>query len=403
MYSPFPALSDVLFYTPTDGYNYLTDNRPIYQVDDNLRSIASSLVGVGYGEHSSVSGNILSPGKGVELLPNGQIRYPDSSTVPSTAIIGLVIGASGAGLTKVIWGASVLDLDVLGLAGSLGGSTPGQFILVSTNITGALTLSSTSTSNDLVLGKVRNGTYISIGKDGQNTVVSDVTPQINHYNNLGVARKRNLELLNALEETPVQFTKSTIYQDTITTTNPLAIKYNSSTGTLSSADVPVGVVYSNTSNWIISEKYTQFLTAEATPQDSVFVGLEQSGWSAAAYQTVFANGIINYELQVVGQTGIDYTSPTNLSLFKSFNINKYYQYARVSSLSDPTYGKITATVTVFDPLSSQSGGEQSLIIVCDFFTYDIAGREIGKNRIMVTGVAASILYADTTIVPTEIK
>ena len=178
---------------------------------------------------------------------------------------------------------------------------------------------------------MKNGTYISIGKDGQNTTVSDVTSQINYYNNLGVSRKRNLELLNMLEATPAQFTKTTTYQDSLFTINPIAIKYNSSTGGLSSADVPAGVVYSNTNNWIINEKYTQFLTAELTPQDSVFVGLEQSNWSSSAYQTVFANAIPNYELKAVGQTGIDYTSSINLSLFKDFTINKYYQFARVSS------------------------------------------------------------------------
>ena len=52
MYSPFPTLTDVLFYTKTDGYKYLTDNRPIYQLDENIRALATSVVGVGYGEHS---------------------------------------------------------------------------------------------------------------------------------------------------------------------------------------------------------------------------------------------------------------------------------------------------------------------------------------------------------------
>lgn len=403
MYSPIPALTDVLFYTKTDGYNYLTDNRPIYQLDENLRALASSLVGIGYGEHSSISGNVLSPGKGVELLPNGQIRYPDSSTDPATAIIGLVIGASGGSLTKVIWGAELLDLDVLGLAGVLGGSTAGQIIKVDTNITGTLIITSSSSESDLVLGKIKNGTYISIGKDGQNSVVSDVTPQLNYYNNLGVTRKRNLELLSALESTPVQFLKTTTYQDSLTIVNPIAIKYNAATGVLSSVVTPEGTVYGNTNDWIISEQYTQFLTEEQTPSDSVYVGVYKSNWSTSVHQTTFEGGLVNYELKAVGQTGIDYTTSANLSLFKAFYITKFYQYARVTSLADPIYGKVTATLTVLDPRNIQTGGEQGKIIVCDFFTYDSVGREITKNRIVVTGVAADTLYADSSIIPASLQ
>lgn len=403
MYSPFPTLTDVLFYTKTDGYNYLTDNRPIYQLDENIRALATSLVGVGYGEHSSVSGSVLSPGKGVELLPNGQIRYPDSTTDPKTAILGLAIGASAAGLTKVIWGAELLDLDVLGLSGILGNTTAGQIIKINTNITGALYLDSSSSDSDLVLGKVKNGTYISIGRENKSTVISDAAPQKNYANNFGVARKRNLELLSAVDSSPIQFSKAITYQDAVSTINPVAIRYNSSTGTLSSADVPTGTVYGNVSNWVIMETYTQFLTEELTPSDVVSVGSYDSSWPAVAYPTSLAGGLINYELAAVGQTGLDYSDSANLSLFKSFYITKYYQYARVTSLSDPNYGKVTATITVFDPRSIQAGGEQSRMAVCEFFTYDTAGRQVQKDRIVITGVAADILYNDETIIPAILK
>ncbi len=402
MYSPFPTLTDILFYTKTDGYNYMTDNRPIYQLDENIRSLASSLVGIGYGEHSSVSGSVLSPGKGVELLPNGQIRYPDSTTDPATAILGLAIGASGAGLTKVIWGAELLDLDVLGLAGILGNTTPGQIIKINSNITGALYLDSSSSVSDLVLGKVKNGTYISIGKENKTNVVSDVAPQKNYLSNFGISRKRNLELLASIDSAPIQLTKAVTYQDAVATINPLSVRYNASTGTVTSAPVPTNVVYGNVSNWVIMETYTQFLTEELTPSDIVSVGQYESSWPSVAYPTSLEGGLINYELAAVGQTGLDY-SGSNLSLFKSFYITKYYQYARVTSLSDPNYGKVTATLTLFDPRSIQAGGEQSRVFVCDFFTYDTAGREVQKDRIVITGVAAEILYNDETIIPAILK
>ena len=98
-----------------------------------------------------------------------------------------------------------------------------------------------------------------------------------------------------------------------------------------------------------------------------------------------------------------FSNKKRLSLFKSFYITKYYQYARVTSLSDPNYGKVTATLTLFDPRSIQAGGEQSRVFVCDFFTYDTAGREVQKDRIVITGVAAEILYNDETIIPAILK
>lgn len=403
MYSPIPTLTDVLFYTPTDGYNYLTDNRPVYQLDTNIRAVAQSLVGIGYGEHGSVNGDVLTPGKGVELLPNGTIRYPDSSTNPANAILGLAIGAAGAGLTKVIWGASLLDLDVLGLAGILFGSIAGHYIKVDTNITGNLLLVSSISETDLVLGRIRNNTCISIGKDGQNTIVADVTPQKNYTTNFGVTRRRNLELLSSIDATPIQFSKATTYQsDLVGSNNPVSIKYNSATGQLTKADTVASPVYgSDASSWIIRETYTQFQTQEVVPTDAVLVETTRSSWKDISFPTVLEGGLPNYELQPVGLSGINYTS--NLSLYKDFYITKYFQYARVTSLSDPAYGKVTAIITVLDPKGIQTGGEQGKILVCDFITYNFNGLEALKNRLIVTGTAADILYNNTDIFPSIIK
>lgn len=405
MYSPFPTLPDVLFYTPTDGYNYLTDNRPLYQLDSNVRAIAMSLVGMGYGEHGSVNGDVLTPGKAVELLPNGSIRYPDSSTQPSTAILGLAIGAAGAGLTKVVWASQLLDLDVLGLAGILAASTAGQYIKADTNITGNLLLVSSISENDLILGRVKNNTCISIGKDGQNTVVADTSSKLNYYTNFGVTRKRNLDLLSSIGSTPIQFSKTTTYQDDLAgSPNPLSIKYNSATGQITANDIVAGAVYGSDSNaWVVRETFTQFLTTEGVPSDAVKVDTFTSSWPAVSFPTALEGGLPNYELLQVGPSGLDYTTSTNLPVFKDFYITKYYQYARATTLGDPAYGKVTAIVTVLDPKGLQKGGEQSKVIVCDFMTYSLSGREASKNRVIVTGTAADTLYANTTIFPSFIK
>ena len=406
MYSPIPTLSDVLFYTPTDGYNYLTDNRPIYQLDSNIKALAQSLVGVGYGEHGSVNGDILTPGKGVELLPNGSIRYPDSSTVPSTAILGLAIGAAGAGLTKVIWGAHLLDLDVLGLAGIFSGSTPGYYIKVDSNITGNLLVTASISDSDLILGRVRSSTCISIGKDGQDTTISDTAAQQNYNMNFGVTRKRNLELLEAIDAAPVQFSKATLYHDSLASKNPFSIQYNSATGQVMAATIPASPVYGTDSNsWVIRETYRQFMTTEVVPMDSVRVysgstTTTRSVWSAGSFPTTLTGGLTNFELQVVG-TSADYS--TNLNLYKDFYITKYYQYFRATSLSDPLYGKVTATATILDPRGLGSGGETAKIIICDFMSYSVSGRETSKERVIISGSAADTLYADTVIFPSIIK
>lgn len=418
MYSPVPVLSDVLYYTPTDTYNYLTDNRPLYQIQSNVEAVASSLTGIGYGEHASVSGSALSPGSGVELLASGLIKYPDSSTgtsPDSPAILGLVIGSTGAGLSKVIWNSGLLDLDSLGLSGILpSGTTPGQYLVVSpSSSANNIVLSATYSSSSLVLGTVVRNNYITIG--GQNTsqaISVDPTPEVNALNNYAVTRKRNFALLQAAGATPIQFTKNTVYQSSITSQmNPLKIAYNPATSQVlvdSTNDATgSGIVYDTTlsPNWVIIESYSQFLNNDGT--DSVIyangTALTTSSWSALSYPSTFTlgsnSGLENYELQQING-GLDFTSSSNLSIFKGFQINKFYQYARVTSLTNPLYGKVTATVTVYDAKyngNTNLGGETVRNIICDFFVYDSLGRQITQYRAILSGTAADNLYANTNI------
>ena len=413
MYSPTPALSDVLFYTTTDSYNYMTDNRPIYQLDSNIRAVATSLVGVGYGEHAAISGGTLTPGQAVELLPTGLIKYPDSTTLPGSAVLGLVIGVSAAGLSRVVWSAELLDLSVIGLQGILpSGSAPGQYLISSADSLGNINLATAYTSVDLVLGVIRNNTYVSIGTVNTSAGTNvDITPEVNSLTNYGVTRKRNFDLLTALNATPIQFTKKTTYQSDVSTQpiNPLCISYNYTTGQiLPDSTTPPGS-YGSTSNWIVKETYQQLLSYTLT--DGIYVGAitsaNQSSWPLVSYQPTLSNGIVggleNYELQPINSS-VDYSSGGNLNLFKQFTISKYYQYARVTS-SSPLSGKITAIVTIYDPTgplqsSLGMGGETSTIAVCDFFTFNpTTGNETQKNRIIVTGTAADTLYSNTTIFP----
>lgn len=404
--SPFPVLTDVLFYTPTDGYNYLTDNRPLYQLDSNIRAVAASLIGLGYGEHLSVSGDILSAGRGVELLANGTIKYPDATTSShaGTAILGITIGYSGAGLTKVIWGSSLLDLSILGLEGILSGAVAGQYIEILANSTGNIRFVTEATASSLLVGMVKSSTCISVGKEGQTTVVTDSTPQKNHYNNFGIIRKRNFELLSMIDSMPIQFNKETKYQSDFLTDNPLAIQYTASTGVVSAATTG-GVRPSDSS--IIREFYTQFLTEEYpginSGEENVEVAGTRSLWSERAFPTTLEGSAPNYELEPSTTSGVDYTTSSNLSLYKKFYITKYYQYFRASSVNDPEYGKVSSIVTVLESKLTNSGGEPGRVIICDFFTYNIAGLEIKKQRVVLLGAAAETLYANTAIFPTELK
>ena len=418
MYSPLPTLSDVLYYTPTDGYNYMTDNRPLYQLDSNTRAIASSLAGVGYGEHASITGGALTPGSAVELLSTGLIKYPDSATAAELAahvspIIGLVVGVTNAGLSRCIWGASLLDLDVFGLAGILGSSyTSGMYLVASTtaSIPGSIVLQTTyAAATDLVMGVIRNSTYISIGRDAVPLLSSDPTPEFNAVNNYGMTRRRNFDLMQSVAEMPIQFTKKSLYQSGFSSwPNPLSITYNNSTGQIM-ADTTADPTYgTDSNNWILREVYSQFLDSAGSdtvaymytnPSTSATTNYNSS-WPAAAYPLNLASGLQNYELQrVPAISGIDFSQTSTIATFKAFNIVKFYQYARVAPGS-AVYGKVTATVTIFDPsFNSQIGlgGETSRTIVCDFYTFDTNGRETKKSRIIVSGTAADAMYSDVTI------
>jgi hypothetical protein len=401
MSSSIPVISDVLFYTQSDSYNYLTDNRPVFQLDSNIRKVASSVVGIGYGEHQTISGGLLSVGKIVELLPNGVIKYPDSTSIPSLAILGLVTGSTGAGVNTVIWSSQLLDLDALGLAAIISGATPGQYICSDTNITGNLIIKSSISSSDLVLGTVRNVPYISIGKESQTSTVSDQAPALNHANNFSITRFRNLELLDAVNATPIQFIKSTAHQaDIPLATNPLNISLNLSNGQISSLPLTSVTYGLDSNNWVLRESFNQFLTNEPTPNEDISYSSSRNTWSASTYAAPILGSNVNYELQVIGP-GLDFTQPSNLPIFKQFNIVKYYQYVKVG-VGDPLYGKISAIVTVFDPKTAQIGGEQTITMVCEFITYQNA-LESTRQRVVVTGNTASLLYNDSTIFPASIK
>lgn len=400
--SPIPVLSDVLFYTESDSYDFMTDNRPIYQLDTNIRTLATSMVGVGYGEHTAINGNVLTPGKIVELLPeNGQIKYPDSSTAAS-AILGMVIGSTNAGSNRVVWASHLLDLAALGLDGLVTGALPDSFIIALPDGTGNIYLSSTFTSTSLIVGKVRTWPFITIGKDGQTGTFSDTTPQINHTNLYGINRLRNLVLLMSVGAAPVQYNKSILYQQDISTLNadinPLNIAYSPTTGQVGSAGT-FSVTYGiDARTWVVKERFSQFLTAEPVPKEDV----QGNFWSVNSYPATLTNGLINYELQTIG-SGLDFTQSTNLPLFKAFDLQKYYQYAKVNQ-SSILYGKPTVIISVLDPQNTQLAGETSLIMVCEFITYNaVSGLELSRNKIVLTGAAASAIYSDTNIFPSIIK
>ena len=393
--SHIPVLNDVLFYTETDSYDYLTDNRPIYQLDTNVRSIASAMVGMGYGEHSSLDGGLLTPGNGVELLSNGQIRYPLSTTAK---VLGLVIGATGAGLTKVVWASNLLDLATIGLGSKFPGVTAGSYILVNPNGTGALYTSTTTVSTDLVLGTLKENTYVTIGTQPSNSIAGDPAPKINHANMYGVSRVRNMMLMESLDSTPVQFSKSTYRQASFATINPLNISFDSATGEIAHGDIFTGYESVLSAKWVIKEKYTRYLNTNSTEKANY--NTTDSSWVTTSYATTLS-GSDNYDLQSLN--GYEYYSTTaRTEEFKKFNISVYYSYPQVVS-SVASYGKPSAKITVFDPQGSGQGGEPGLIMVCEFITYDaILGLETQKHRVVLMGVAATSLYSDINIFPYDL-
>ncbi len=410
MYTNVPTLSDILFYTATDSYDYLTDNRPLYQLNTNINTIASSLVGIGYGEHTAINGGLLPQGKIVEFLPaNGQIKFPDSSTVPATAILGIVIGMTSAGLNKVIWSSQILDLNALGLGNLIANSTAGQYIVANADGSGSFTLTTSLSNTSLVVGKIRIYPFITIDRNASSagTLAFDSTAQLNHYNLYGFSRVRNLLLSISAGMTPVQYTKQLVYQKDISqslaSVNLMNMSLNLSTGQIlagTSGSVTYGL---DSLNWLMKEKYSRFQTTQSTPSDNISDSTnDTSTWATNSYQTTLTNGLMNYELQPVN-SGLDYTNAANTDTFKNFDIQTYYQYTQVSNTS-PIYGKVAMKATVFDTHSIQEGGEIGTIMICDFFNYDaVTGLETSSNRIVLTGTIATVIYQDTSIFPTLIK
>ena len=409
--SSVPVLGPVLYFTSTDGYSYDVDNRPLGNLDTNIRHINTSLVGIGYGEHASLAGGQLSPGTAVSLAPNGAVFPPTGvpSTNPTENIVGIVIGSTDSGLNRVIWSSKHLDLDVLGLSFISAGQASGSYLVVSSDGTGIITpTSSPNLATQYILGRIKTGPYIEINtaseliaNDAAITVSTAVTD--NHANMYGFTRLRNLLMYIDIGQTPVQYIKKTIrqsdYYSTSATVNPMSAQLSSDRTVISSAGIDSTVYGNILDNYIIKESYSQFLSTSGAEQ--VQCGIATSTWSTNAYNTTLftPNNSENYELhQIPG--GMDYN--LNVSLFKTFRIDKYYQYYRTTSA--PLVGKIMATATVFNPLNTAfQGGENSRLVVWDFFQYSLStGLESYKYRVILDGASAEQALNDTSIFPTTL-
>lgn len=415
--SPVPVLSEVLFYTPDDPYNFQADNRPVYHLDTNVRHLASSLVGIGYGEHTSVSGGLLTPGKAVELLSSGLIRYPEANTASLSSqgkrpILGLVFGATEAGLNRVIWASDHLDLETLGLDQLL--HNPASDLLLVADCSndpitaGNISAVSAPSASQIVIGKVKTYPYVTISSYStiaDSVSVAAYTTKANHHNLYGFSRMRNLLAMVDLGQTPLQYTKETFYQSDLgmDSINPMSAKLNSGRTQITVADnTTVSHDYTVMAKKVVKERYYTFKSADGKV-DTV----SGSTWSSLSYQTTLGgNGAVSYENYELAPMAIsqvlttpDYTE--NLDLFKNFVIEKYYQYVKTSYSNPTLYGKVAATATVFNPDGvAYQGGEVSRIIVWDFYEYDAtSGQEKTRHRIVTTGPAANQLFSNTEIFP----
>ena len=408
--SSVPVLGPVLYFTSTDGYSYDVDNRPLLNLDTNVRHINTSLVGIGYGEHASLGGGQLSPGTAVSLAPNGAVFYP--TVLPSVNltenIVGLVIGSTDSGLNRVIWSSKHLDLDVLGLTSISAGRSSGSYLVINPDGSGHISVTSTpSLTTQYVIGRIKTGPYIEINTASEliaNDAAITVSHAVvdNHANLYGFSRVRNLLAFIDMGQTPLQYTKKTIrqsdYYSASPTVNPMSSQLSLDRNTISYAGTDY-IVYGNTlDNYVIKEVYEQFLSA--TGSDQVSCGIAQSTWATSSYSVSLpSNSSENYELQQ-RPGGIDYNY--NLALFKAFRIDKYYQYQR--TIANPLFGKVMSTATVFNPINvSNGGGETSRTIVWDFFSYNLStGLETYKYRIILDGAAAEQALNDTSIFPASL-
>ncbi len=419
--SSIPVLGPVLYFTSTDGYSYDVDNRPLFHLDTNIRHINTSLVGIGYGEHASNGGGLLTPGKAVTLFSNGSVFYPtDTPSVNSIEnIVGIVIGATDTGLNRVIWSSKHLDLDVLGLSHISSGYDSGSYLVCNPTtdpgLAGAITVTTTpDLVNQYVVGRIKNGPYVEINTASElvsNDIAITVSSAVkdNHANLYGLNRLRNLLLFIDAGEAPVQFTKRTYRVKQYSDANA-GVK-NPMNSALSSPDYSVILAASTDAtaygtlldNLVLKEQYVNFTNTSITP-DQVYCG-EYPGalstWSPLVHGiTIPGSNSENYELQQFnGGTAYD----ANVSLFKSFTIDKYYQYARETAA--PLVGKVIATATVFNPLAVEGqGGEVGPFIVFDFYKYSVTtGLETYKRRIVLNGDSAiQALLPENNIFPSTL-
>lgn len=402
--STVPVLSDILYYTQSDSYDYLTDNRPIYQLDSNIRTVASFLVASGVGEHTSIAGISLTPGRAVELLPTGQIKYPDQGTDYTTAILGIVIASTNASTSRVVWSAGQLDLAALGLTGVvIPSANKGDYLVVANNSTGVITTTPSPAVDALIVGQVKIPPYVSVGsKPASGSVIESSAAKLNHTNLYGLRRFRNFALALDIGSTPLQYKKRTYYGSSYVTTNPLNVKFNKATGQIFAHEAVSPSYNSQAQNWKIKELYTNFTTGSLAEDVSYYSGVSttNSTWTAQAYPTTLVDGLTtaaNYELQAINN-GYDYA--VELAKFKSFSVTKFYQYAKVSSSDAVNYGKVTAIITLFSAENGE-GGEPTKLLVFDFFEYS-SGLEVERNRVILTGASADAAIADTTLFPTEV-
>lgn len=414
--SPIPTLSDILYYTPSDSYDYLTDNRPIHQLDVNIRSVATSLVGIGYGEHTSIDGRLFTPGKVVELVEEtGKIKYPHVSQGESYTTaprLGLVIGSSSAGLNRVIWGSPLLDLEALGLTGCIPSSAiKGTWLAVDPTVaesalTNIVVDNNQAAVKNLRFGRVESRGYISINPLLVPPQQQDPIAEQNHSNQYGLTKTRNLLLAIDMGQVPVQYSKYTIRFSDVS--DRLGNVFNGMSAQLANGKIdyagPDATTVIGAGPKVIKEVYTKYYDATGSDIVKSNAGTE-SLWSAIVYR----NDFYNYELQPVATSGpgsIDYSSPQNLDLFKNFRIEKYYQYHKTTSTSDVLYGKVMATATVFRSPDETPGfgGEPTSLIVWDFFHYNgSTGLEDVKTRVITMGTSAEDLFKTEEIFPSNIR
>lgn len=404
--SSIPILGDVLFYTSGDTYNYRTDNRPLYNLDTNIRHLASSLVGIGYGEHASVDGSLLKVGRAVELLSTGLVRYPvDASQI---SIVGLVVGATEAGLNRVIWASDHLDLDSVGLYNEIlinsGGLIPeNSTALVATCSTdpsqaGLVTVAIDPSASQVILGRVKSYPVVTISHESttqQNLAfISAQQVVANHHNLYGFNRYRNLLLALDMGQTPLQFTKTTFYQDDYSSTdiNPMSALLSSDKRTIHvHTDTSPEYDYNVMKSKVIKEVYVPF-TNTLDADDGI---VNDSTWVTLAYQpTIVENSVsfVNYELTPTKGSPDFSSTDVLLDQFKNFKIEKYYQYEKQSATNDKLHGKLKVTATVFNPDNvAWFAGEPSRMIIWDFFENSTStGRPTVQHRIISTGAASSL-------------